>query len=506
VEVKRIAPATGGLDTDSSAAYMGAATARELTNLLTDRKGKLLLRGPINADAQTPASATWENAWAFNDKILATRLANTNMHYDPDTGVVTTITVASSDLVPGPSWARVDANVYGIPWVGVLARASSSAAWHTKPLIRWNGGDTAGSIVSQTTASPRGARCVASHLGRLFVAGGSKPGTASPVYNNKLWWSDVLGPSADTVAQWSDDSSGIVNELTIDSENADYPVALASLPNGLAILRKHSIMLLSGSTPSTFSIRKVSEVGCMWPQSVVTTEDGVYFMSERGYVYFDGVTPQYVSDAIQTELLDSAGIDLAVMLTDSFMLCRPAIDLRGDDSLYLFDTRRMAWSRVALDASTSKVWGMVRTASHTFLLTLTDVWDAGDLAQPTSTQDNADFKLDWPMRAIVPTLHTRIERLASPVQRAQLNHVIVEYEGDTNGQWSIELRDESDNVILASTMLPEGAAGRRREKLECFAEAREIQARLTWTCNDLLATATRPALYDITVEYQVTHK
>ncbi len=97
---------------------------------------------------------------------------------------------------------------YGDYVYGAIFDASTSPQ-----LGRWDGGATA--IVTQTNA-PHQFKDLQVHAKRLFVLGGTVPGTSTPVVNGgrTLFYSDA-NPAANLAltASWQDDVSGLTNRI-----------------------------------------------------------------------------------------------------------------------------------------------------------------------------------------------------------------------------------------------------------------------------------------------------
>lgn len=328
-----------GLDTDSPPHAIKGNKAPMLQNVLVDRPGILPMRGPINQSVDHSAVPALGirpvGIWRFNNILLigkrgqsATRTrdpwvapyrkasaetqlsqSGTNAKYvNLDTSASSDVALATEEQVPGPSWTRLGDFVYGISFSSTAANnvTVNGGVQYLNTVSRWDGTTTAPVVNAN---APKGGQAIKAHYRRLFVLGGRNPDASGTIQANTLWFSDPVAAAAlpDTVAAWSDDASGLVNQLQMLGDDNDFGVALAKVGQNLAIFRRRSIWLLYGYSPSTFLLRPfTTDVGCIDPRSVVEDNDGVYFMSSDGYMFFDGAQLTDVSQNLKTSLVTSA--------------------------------------------------------------------------------------------------------------------------------------------------------------------------------------------------------
>lgn len=179
-----------------------------------------------------------------------------------------------------------------------------------------------GFTVTQTTINkfganaPMAAQDVTAYLSRLFVLGGAAPGSAPAslaVKHSTLWWSDTGGPLTRVLAEWEDDVSGLVNQIQVGDEDPTDPgVGLGRLPTALVIFKRRSMWALRGTAPSNFTDRRVALVGCLDARSIVECHDTVYWLSEQGFMSYDGSTLTNLSRQIQPTLLAAADQSVGV--------------------------------------------------------------------------------------------------------------------------------------------------------------------------------------------------
>ena len=100
-----------------------------------------------------------------------------------------------------------------------------------------------------------------------FVAG---VGTA----RSRLYFSDLGDPTT-----WP-----AINFIDVPSPYDGDPITgLATLYGNMVIFKRHSIYIMTGTDPTTFSLSPTNAaVGCVSPYSVVSIENLVYFVSDKG--------------------------------------------------------------------------------------------------------------------------------------------------------------------------------------------------------------------------------
>lgn len=522
----------GGYDTETSDATIAANKCRLLKNLLPGRPGKAPLRGPVRRNANTDSavpggSTTWSGGWVFGDKLLHADM-NTNpvgymvTDWEPSTPTLSTkVNPASLNIGLYPFHTRGGNYVYGYTAGAAGASgqpspdrrtAGGSATDSTARLLYWTGGNTAGDFVLLGAANhPVGAVDIKTYLNRLFVLGGSLPGTTTPVYTTRLYWTGDLGDGTtvitDAVTTWQ--TGGVTNQIQLEGTANDYGVALAMLSGRLLILRRQSLYMMTGSSPENFNIRKIASVGCIDPGSVLEWDDGVYFLSDTGYQFFDGATVRPVSTAINGEILANSWQGAA---TDELS----AVRVSGEHLL------------LAATGSTRKCWILhVPTGSWGEITAHTGVFAGGaprrvlrvvnyplaydgaylhDLsfvtlpeAADAATQAGHDRDPRAGTERLVPgEMLTRSFKLGAPEDKSQMHRFFIDDllkapPGVTSGtiEWDITVEDGRGNVIATGSGFPGDYAGgettrvqpkRHREVEEAIrAEADEIALR--WTLN-----------------------
>lgn len=529
LQVARIPPAYKGQDSDASPEYVDTGRAPVVQNFVPGRDGKLVLRGPLLAFTGSVATATDvypRGIWHKDDTLLVGFDTSAWKQGNPTTPNGVQVT-ADSTLSPGLSYTRMGDYVFGIPRDGLAT---------DRNMLMWDG-----SVITKLTKAPYRAAAVKTYLNRLFVLDGTPPGGATDVGSaiRGLFWSDALdnGPVADTLDLWKDDTSGLVNQIRFDDRGNDgVAMALISGSQSLALLRKRSVWMLYGREPESFTLRQASTVkGCLHTRSVVEYGDGCFYMSEDGYVFFDGASTTVVSGPIQHKLLPTAFRSLNMIATklrgDFILLVCSSGNFISDYSQYcvLFHIPTGSWMELTSHPS---VFGTTQlpmwcgsTDRLSWVYASKYFWDVTSIGLP-EMYNGVGYDLYAPnvyvgdplvYRAVPARFWTRIMRLASPMDMTQLHRVLVDYawqesglapaaSGGTAKLWVSAVTGDG-TVLLPATELPRLAsaatAQRQRASIQEFSEATEVQLRFEYGVDYMDGVSLKTAeLYDATVAYQ----
>lgn len=539
---------TGGYDTDTGIEDLGSLRAPRAHNVLLGRKGVLPMRGPITEQIEfdsTPAGCAIVGRMVYGDNVMigrrepsatatrdpwvahyrkaaasselsltasASRPARVNLI--AKSASLWSVLVASS--TPGPSSTRVGGKVYGIQYYNLTSVLYNGGYHWLTQLQRWDG--TSAAPTAYTNA-PRGAQAVKSHYTRLFVLGGRNPDGSGTLQPNSLWFSDPIAGSdlPDTVAAWQNDASGLVNQIQVDADDVnDFGVALAKVGDDLAIFKRQSIYVLRGYSPDTFVLRPFSKsVGCIDPRSVVEFDDGCYFMSEHGYMWFDGsqivpVAEHLRSDqlALALEMVGDHGVDggycNAHHLGENYLMLN--IGRNPLESVDVTEPLYSAMMYIPDGSWTTFSSGLLvgdmpimgdRTLSREFLVDEGKVYLATTLTAPELEQDESKRGLDTDSDSgttipILAEVFWRVIGGGFPFYKQQLSRLFVDYnfqvsgaasDGDDDG-WQLSLVDANGDALLTPFQVPAQADPantafpyRRRYGQDVHAEADEIQVR-----------------------------
>jgi hypothetical protein len=542
---EKIEPAFEGLDTDTAQDYLDKRRAPLLRNFLVDRPGKLPIRGPIFDSIDLYAGALAEKPagiWQYGNNLLVGLKANsatamrdpwvspyrrtsttgdlsnhhtTMYHVNLDTRVTTAVAAATAITTPGPRSARLGASTYGISFNGTADETVGGGLQRRTQLCRWGGTAVLPTTIA-TTFAPSCMQDVKVHLNRLFVLGGNVPGTTGAVKANSLFWSDVDGPVAGTLAEWQDDVSGLVNQLVVDSDDtSDFGVGLAKLESGLVIFKRRSIHMLRGQTPAAFSLRTVTQaVGCIDPRSIVEYQGAIYFMSHQGFMRFDGSEITNTTSDLRTSLLANAiaavgdaGVDGGAVIASNLgndyigvtisKLTNTAATPSTNYFSAMYHVPTKAWVSLTSDALSARApIGVGRTLSKTFIVDDQRIFDGSFIVAPeTTTEDRRGidaatpiFTLDasgggplmngtgntiknqltlveaWTSltySTIPAAWQSRLARLAQPGARTALKRLLLDYTfqvdaaaDDGGSGWYVTVLDGQGNVLLSEIQVP----------------------------------------------------
>jgi hypothetical protein len=480
----------GGYDTETADAHISANKSRLLKNLLPGRPGKAVLRGPLRRPRDTDsaavgASTTFSGGWVFDDKLLHADMDTNPVGYMVTdwSGVNPTLSAkvnpASLNVGLYPFHARGGNFVYGYTAgaQGVSGlpspnrrTAGGSGSDPGATLLRWTGGATAGDFVAYGAAThPRGAVDVRTFLNRIFVLGGSEPGTTTPVFTTRLYWSLDLADGTvaipDAVASWQ--SGGVTNRIVLEGTGNDYGVGMAILNGRLVILRRQSLYMMTGSDPSTFAVRKIASVGCVDPGSILEWDDGVYFLSDTGLMFFDGSQVLPIGDPIAGEIAAAAWqgatvseLSMARISAQHFLMCSTGSIRKA----WLYHVPSRSWAE--LTADTSVIAGgaprrISRVVNYPLVYDGTYIYDASFVALPEAADANTQAGRDRSgfsgTDVVIPgEMLTRTFKLSAPEDKSQMHRMLVDYAlkappGVTSGtlEWDITVEDGRGNVLRA---------------------------------------------------------
>lgn len=139
------------------------------------------------------------------------------------------------------------------------------------------------------------------------TSGISKP-TSIEAWYDRIW--AVMDESVDdgSYLYWTDtdgDAFGADNYTLISGEGAITGLARAG--RNMLLFKKGQTFILSGGDDPAANLRIETlsrEVGCIARRSIVVVEGGVYWLSDRGVMYFDGRQIQLISENIGCEFDD----------------------------------------------------------------------------------------------------------------------------------------------------------------------------------------------------------
>jgi hypothetical protein len=489
---------SAGEDTASAPAYVRQDSGTKLLNMLPGRMGKVVQRGPVTQrTAATIAAGLGGGAGAFTPATFGSKvLLDVSGGFataDASSGTVSATFGSSGGLVGGqgksPSM-RLGDFAYGL---------TSNA------VFRWDGTSVSAGLVKITQGPQGSPTACAVGLSRLFVLGGSIPGTASPTFNDRIYWTDPAWSGVDTLASWQDDVTGLVNQIVLP-DAADNIVALVPLTRSLLIMRQNSIQALTGTSPANFSIRTVAHVGAWDARAITTVDDSVYFLSDQGFMRFDGADVVSIGEAVRPDLARGLNyIPLHVnRLGDRFL------SIVTQDKWLLYHTITGAWcemSSVAVFGGSGMPTYVGRSDSGV-TFGFNGSWFARMefLTNPELGAVASPGSAGWDLSTTVISnqVDSRVVALSSPFNAAQLHRVyadIVLQSTNPAVTATVTATDANGTTLGSTTIAATATAKRQRAILDIFTEAEQVQVSVVNSGNTTTAIAAFE-LQDINVEYQ----
>jgi hypothetical protein len=135
------------------------------------------------------------------------------------------------------------------------------------------------------------------------------PGWISAVYANRqwfasrstqisrVWFSDPADPEMLDLST----TDGDFFEVTSTHEKDTPILQLFSTTNTLLVLKQNELYGVFGNTPSSFSVRRLGDQGCLCPMSVQGYGGGVLWAGKKGIFYYNGAE---VENIVQDSLGD----------------------------------------------------------------------------------------------------------------------------------------------------------------------------------------------------------
>lgn len=171
-------------------------------------------------------------------------------------------------------------------WDWVVFNDTLVALSGKNPVKKWGGG---AATFTDLGGTPPQSRFGSHHaVDFLFFAGH----TSNP---SQVRYSDTANPES-----WP-----VGNALEIGRNDNQIITGLQRFGHTTAVFKNGSIWLISGSTPTDFTINPTpSDIGCIAPNSLVLTDAGIFFWSEAGPAIFNGFKTTLLNKRLKS-LLDT---------------------------------------------------------------------------------------------------------------------------------------------------------------------------------------------------------
>jgi len=200
---------------------------------------------------------------------------------------------------------------------------------------------------SGTQATPEAplAATAASHHNRIFAGNVIASGAA---HRSRVQYSM-------TTADNSGDAGGnrwpALYWIDVDEDDGTEITKLLSHQSHLLVFKDHSIHVIGGEDPTSFTLYNVNaDVGCSSPNSVASNEGDVFFFDRfKGVFVFDGASAQRIDGAIHDYLMGGMNLNKAWKACGFFSDSRYFLSVPwGSDTentrTFVFDVRLGAWA------------------------------------------------------------------------------------------------------------------------------------------------------------------
>ena len=493
-----------------------------ITNVLPGRPGTMRLRGPIRGGSGITIDAGQPGFWERGNSILL----------DSGTGL-SMLSIGSGQI---PDFARpANFGARGMTRNRVKFGNLTYGSTYTfavpggrAPIFKWNGQSGTANVIIIANG-PENVRGICEFASRLMCLAESPPGATFNGANGQkaaLYWTDPNWDGTDNLASWQDDVSGLVNKIVLPGGDTWH--TLVPFYDTLYILGQEGILTLRGSGPSNWALRKVSAVPCYrtWYTSgpnAIPTDDGLYFLSDRGIQRFDGTKSVVVSDMISWESgrgsrftfneIDILGdvLPCEALQISSDILCwttqhnwcayhmptKSWVEFIADQSIFSGSTP--LWMGRGTDISQGSLWAADRTS-------LVDISQIATPEQLIPMAENNQF--DQPgSHNLSATVRSKKVDLASIGYKAQLNRVIAPVKLTTvlgtSAQILVQAVDGDTGTVLASASVNgDDIPGWKQVAFSVFGEVNKFQ--LLWTLFTNGDKYVEFEIHDAVVEYQVT--
>lgn len=144
-----------------------------------------------------------------------------------------------------------------------------------------------------------GVQFIICHKNRLFAAG-------SQTFPGFLYFSSLENP-----LDWRSPLSGGSGGVIRVARDNDYITGLGILADSVIVFTRRSIYMLyvDGDPETDWILRKSnSDIGCVNGFTIVSVDNGIYFLSERGISMFNGVRTNVVGNALSFDNFNAATV------------------------------------------------------------------------------------------------------------------------------------------------------------------------------------------------------
>lgn len=287
IQIETVSDFRGGLNLRSNSFLLGDSESPDLLNVDVDPRGGFRLRRGVN---------TWGDALAGEVSAL--------IPFRTDAGVKQVIAQVGGSLLSGTGggWTALPTGRSGTLNFTSFKNRLYVQNGSSAPL-RWDG--TTATSLTQTWNNNLDApnqgdmpigKCVATHMGSVWVANTVEGGTAFP---NRVRWSHPNHPEDFVDYHYIDIDTGL---------DGDEITALVPFGDRLIVFKNRSVHAVYGQPPENLQVFPISqEVGAPSQQAVVSTDIGVYFYSgAEGVFLYQGKQPEWQYESLFPATLDGS--------------------------------------------------------------------------------------------------------------------------------------------------------------------------------------------------------
>lgn len=326
-------------------------------------------------------------------------------------------------------------------WDWVVFNNTLIALSGNNPVKKWGGGaGTFGDLGGTPPQSKYGSQHAIDYL---FFAGH----TSNP---SEVRYSDTA-----TAETWP-----VGNSLIVGRNDNQIITGLQRFGDTTTVFKKSSIFLISGATPSEFSINPTpSDVGCIAPNSIVLTDAGIFFWSEAGPALFNGYKTTLLGKRLKS-ILDSVDWANADKISASYYPARkqllisyPRSGQSYTDRALLLDMYRMADDKAPPVFWPITAGGFSSTASKIDSTGIRKVFFGHSSGHVTTF----DSGTTWNGATITPRFRTGALHLGKPDHIQLVRDVTVRAKAQT-GRISIRYAMDGNQTFTTHTSTPYSTA------------------------------------------------
>ena len=279
---------SGGINLRADGFSLAPNESPDMLNVDVDGRGGFRLRNGVAPLNTTALGSAPNGLWVYEG--------------NPGSGIAHIMTAYGTKLAystGGAAFTDVAAitQTTGLKTVAAVAQGKCYIQNGTDVPKRWDGttGTALGVTFNDNLTAPNGgdmpiAKCIAYHLGHMWVANTTESATAYPSrvrFSHPTNVANTMGPE-----DWRTDD---YFDLDIGTDG-DEIVALVPFQERLFVFKRKSIYMVVGVDESDFQVVTVSRsAGAIGQQAVVATEQGIFFFDwPTGVHVLRGNAPEYV--------------------------------------------------------------------------------------------------------------------------------------------------------------------------------------------------------------------